>query len=236
MSVLFSARSVCEQSLRKVGSYSINDMGADGIELAVALEWLDLNMGQLAGTKEAWWLVKATSTIPLVALQAAYDLNTILPATELAQFPLYAQWDSGNGNRQPVEIVTRQTFEELPDPTTSGQPTLIHIDRLAAPIMRVYPVPATAAVGSILLTAQTFAPDIAGSVGGNVPHGLAAAWQRWIIYRVASDIGDGPVRRMPINDLRAFEAKAGEAMAELIGFNNREHDNEDPISESSDCS
>ncbi len=235
MSVLFSARSVCEQSLRKVGSYSINDMAADGIELAVALEWMDLNMAQLAGTNEAWWLVKATNTIPLVALQASYDLATILPAAAQAQFPLYAEWDSGNGNQQPVEIVTRQTFEELPDPTTSGQPTLIHIDRLTTPIMRVYPVPATAAVGSILLTTQTFSPNIAGSVGGNLPHGLAAAWQRWLVYRVASDVGDGPVRRMPLNDLRAFEAKAGEALAALLSFNNREHDNEDPISESSDC-
>jgi len=153
-----------------------------------------------------------------------------------SQFPLSAQWVDAAGNRTDVKIVTRATYELILNHTTTGTPEIIHIDRLDAPTMKVYPVPTgTADLGSIDLTTQTFAPDIAHIVGGNTPHGLAAAWQRWAILQTTSDIGAGAVRRLQQQDLRAFKADANAALDALLTFNSREHDDEDPISESSDC-
>lgn len=232
MSFLFSARQVCEQVLRKIGSYSINDMGADGVELAVALDWLDLNMAQLAGTKELWFLVKGTASIPLTAAQATYDLSDIL-ATD-SQFPMFAQVETGsNTGRIPLAIVTRQQFEEIPNPTDAGDPDRIHIDRTTVPTMRVYPVPSLTG-RTIKLTYQTFAPDLADKVGGNVAHGLSAAWQRWAILQVSSDVGDGPIRRLQDSKLARWVAEAEAAKLDLLGFENREHHDNPPISESSD--
>lgn len=233
MSVLFSARQVAEEALRLIGAYSPNDSAADGVELDIALTWMDLNLSQLAGTRQLWFLVSSSSTVPMVADQASYDLSDIL--TDDLQFPQYAHLDTGNGTRHAIRIVSRREFENLSVPAASGEPYYVHIDRLNIPTMRVYPVP-TVVGASVILTHQGFLPDIADKVGGNAAHGLSVAWQRWLALATAIDIGSGPVRRMQVNDIASFERRAQDALAVLMGFNSgSEHTNAAPISASSDA-
>lgn len=228
MSTLLTARQVCEQALRKVGSYSINDTGADPDEMREALSWLDLIMAELAGTNNRLFLRPDTVEIPMVNDQRAYSLD-IAGLEQGVSYPVKATLHYGGSFLGDIQIATRGEYEVLRQ-TDVGHPQFIYIDRLNTPVMHVHPTPQSGLLPghSIRLVVQTLGPDViprgAGHALGNASAtGLRHAWQRWAIYRLASDLGDGTIRTLPGNKLRTFEAKAGEALAMLQAHEDREH-------------
>lgn len=221
MAKLFNANEIAEDSLRKVGAYSINDSAARPEELALALNWLDLNMAEFVGRRQAWWLVPETISLPLTSGQGRYDLTTILGglADDGFAFPISARLNR-LGRDLPVEIIARHVWEAHEDKTTAGQPVEVYIDRQRDPVIQLYPVPAESGL-TLELTFQTFAPSVSG--GDKNDHMLRLTWQRWAIYRVAADISDGTVRMLPAGEQDRFEGKAKEAETALIAFDNQEH-------------
>ena len=103
----------------------------------------------------------------------------------------------------------------------SGEPSEVYIDRLTPPTLSTWPVIDQTGY-SLLLHYQTYSPDLRDS-GGDLPHGLPAAWQRWAELATAADIGDGPLGRLPGPRLQMLTQKAEAAKRELKAWNNREH-------------
>jgi hypothetical protein len=90
------------------------------------------------------------------------------------------------------------------------------------------------AVWSLKLVVQRFAPDVSptgvtGDTPGNIAHGFGQAWQRWVIFQLAHDLGCGAIHKLPEDALRRYAMVAEAAKAELLAFENREQDTEDPI-------
>lgn len=226
MPTLLNAREVCEKALRKIGAFSINDTAARAEEMTEALAWLDLNMAELGGTGRCWWLVPNTLSIPLTAAVAEYDLKTVLGSdypTDGVQFPLKAMIDNGAGYQQPVDIVRRTVFEDLSTPGRTGTPELIYINRFRDPVMTTWPTLGAGVTGYTLeLVVQTLSADVV-TTNGNIDTDLDAAWQRWGIYQLCADLGDGTIRRVPLNESQAYERKAETARKRLEVFQNREH-------------
>jgi len=220
MSRLFNASEIAAEALRKIGAYAINDSAPDPREHGLALNWLDLVMAELSGTQKCWWLVPQSIDLDLTSGTRTYLLTNILGslAPDGMVFPVRAAL-LRNGTETDLRLVTRQEYDAIAAKATAGTPELLHVDRLREATMNVYPVPAEAGL-QVRLTFQKFAPTVAA--GGN-NHGLRLSWQRWAIYRVASDIGDGTVRHVPVNELKALEAKAREGKAALDAYDNREH-------------
>lgn len=229
MSILLTAREISEKALRKAGVLSINDDAAEGPELAETLGWLDLIVAELAGTERCFFFIPDTLSIPLSADTPSYDLDGTLGADGPAdgiQFPIFATIATidNNGSETPIEIVRRRQYEELAKKATTGTPDRIFIDRLNDPKMFVYPVPGTGASGlAIKLVVQTFAPQYRLSQSGNKATGLRAAWQLWAITKLAAEIGDGPVRRLPKSEVDSFRRDAEVSLNRLTAFENREH-------------
>lgn len=225
MSQLFTARKIAEDALKKIGSLSINDDGADPAEMEEALHWLDLEMAFLSGTEPLLWLVPDTIPVPLTGAQKTYKLSTALGANfpvDGIQFPKHAMLDLGNMNEEPVEIIGRLEYDRIARKDQSGSPTRIFIDRLVEPTMTIWPVIGTGVTGlSINLTFQTFAPKFSGN--GRRATGLRAAWQRWAIYQVAAGIGDGTVRKLPDREVTTLRAIAESSRSRLAGFENSDH-------------
>jgi len=231
MSLLFTAKQICELALQSIGAYSINDTAAEPEHLKRALSWLDLNMAELAGVQRMFWLVPSTLTISLTANTRTYDLLTTLGASAPAdgiQFPVGAHLEDGNGNRTPLELLRRDEYEGLSKLTTTGTPDRIHIDRLTEPTMSVYPIP-TVATFKVELVVQTFAPSFADSRDGALATGLRAAWQKWAVNKLAASIGNGPVRKLPRQEIIDYEQLADISRRELLAFENREHESGPPV-------
>jgi hypothetical protein len=239
MTTLRSATGLCERALRKIGAYSINDSAADPGDLDEALHLLDLEMKYLAGTEFANWLVPGSVTISLTGGEASFALLNRLGnslTTEGFQFPLWIELDI-NGNRTPVEMVTRRDFDRLCKPATTGRPEIAHLDRTADPVLRLYPYPATGEdTWDLILTYQTFAADVlpkqsGATRGGNVKPGLPAAWEKWAVTAIAAGAADGPVRRLPSGEVRLMKAEATDMMNTLITKANSEFTSGPPVTE-----
>jgi hypothetical protein len=150
------------------------------------------------------------------------------------QFPLWIELDV-NGDRTPVEMVTRRQFDSLCKPSTTGRPTIAHLDRTTAPVLRLYPYPATGEdTWDLVLTFQTFAVDVlpkksGATRGGNVSPGLPVAWEKWAVTATAAAAADGPVRRLPPSEVRLMKAEANDMMNTLITKANSEFTSGPPV-------
>lgn len=226
MSHLLSAKELCERALRLIGAFSIVDSQADAEEMAEALFWLDLIVAELSGTSRILFLVPDTMTLPLTAGKGTYvmqdDLGTGAPKNGI-EFPVECWIENAGGNRFPVKMVSRREFEEM-NHNDTGTPTHVYIDRLGSPTLRTYPtLGAEVADGTyIKIVAQTYAETFAKTNGVKAT-GLRAAWQRWCIYELASNIGAGPVRRVSAGEIRDIKAIAEEAKKRLLAYENKEH-------------
>lgn len=244
MSQVFTAKKICEEALGAIGAFPVTESAADPEHLRRAMTWLDLLLAQLAGSTRLFALVPATITLTLEAGEDEYNLvetlGTELP-TDKIQFPVNAWLEDGSGNRTPLTIHPRDKFEAIKTvTTTTGPPTCIYIDRLAAaPTLFTYPtVDASDTTPWIIkLDVQTYAPNVApAGVTGTQPSGsvltnFSQAWQRYMIVALAHDLGMGPIYKLSEQRLTRLDTKAKEAKTDLLAFENREHDTEPPVCE-----
>ncbi len=226
MSSLFTAKEICERALRLIGAFPIVDSQADAEELAEALTWLDLIMAELSGTELVFWLVPDTLTVPLSGGVGTYNLLNALGASAPRngiEFPVECWIADASGNRSDITMLTRRGFEVLGAAT--GTPTHVHIDRLGDPTLRTYPVLGSDVANgtySLKIVAQTYTEDFAGG-NGVKQTGARAAWQKWLVYQLAADIGSGPVRRVGVREVHDLKAVAEESRGRLFGFENQQH-------------
>lgn len=236
MSYLFTAKQIAEEALRKIGAYSINDSAADGTELRVALNWLDLIMAELSGTTQIFWLVRNEVNLTLVSDQRSYTLPAALNAEAPAngiQFINGATLVDQDGNRSDLTILDYQTYNAVTDKNAQGEPTGIYVERLDNPVLYAYPVAnfdtSLGQTRTIELSLQTFANTVAADRAttrmaseGALQHGLRLSWQKWAIYELARSLGDGTIRNLPSGRLDRLKDTALMAKKELLAFENRE--------------
>lgn len=247
-----TAKEICERALRAIGAFPITDSAADGEQLREAMEWLDIIMAERAGVQRMFSLIPATLPILLTNGTTSYDLNSALGAdlpVDRVQFPVEAWIEDAAGNRYPIEIATRETFEGVSKADTPGRPVMIYIDRLAvSPKLSIYPTPPTSdpTVWTIKLVVQTYAPNVSpGGVTGTTPSAsvltnFRQAWQRWLIFQLSHDLGSGPIFKLPETSLTRFAGNAKVSKDDLNAFENQEHDTEAPVcddafSDGDDC-
>lgn len=93
MSAVLSAKQICEQGLRNIGAFTVNDSAADGGQLRQAMTSLDLILAEEAGADRLFFLVPSTVSFTLTNGTPSYDLIGALGANAPAdgfQFPIKA--------------------------------------------------------------------------------------------------------------------------------------------------
>lgn len=228
MSKLWKASGIAERALRKIGAMSINDTAADHEELSEALYWMDLAVAEFAGSERCQWLIPATLSKALSADTASYDLSDFLGTsnpTDGVLFPVSAWIRNSSGEDAEIQILRRTEYEAITDKDQSGEPCSIYIDRLNADQnLYVWPVPSDATY-TLRLVCQTYAPNLLSGTpneGGNVAHGFSAEWQRWLVLQTAADIGSGPVRRLPSQEVSDMRQQAEISRSRLLTYSNTE--------------
>lgn len=243
MSRVLSAVEIATEALGAIGAFPVTETAPDGVQLRKAMTWLDLIMAETSGTERLFSRMTPT-TLPLLLTNGTqtYNLYSALGAslpTDRIQYVMDAWVDDGSSNRFEIEIVTREKFEDVAKPATSGPPRWIYIDRTGDPTLHIFPTPATTdpTVWTLKLVCQTYAPNVApGGVTGLLPlasvlHDFGQAWQRWLILQLAHDLGAGPIWKLPEQSLTRFGAMAAAAKLRLLAFENRQHENTPPIGE-----
>lgn len=244
MSRVLSASDICARALRAIGKFPTTESAPDGEDKREAMHWLDLILAETVGTNRMFSRVdKDTISFPITNGTGSYDFYATLGAdtpTDRIQYIVDAWLEDDDGNRQPIEIVDRLKFEDVAKPDETGRPQWVYIDSdRETPNLRIWPTPAStdSTVYTIEMVVQLYAPNVApGGVTGTQPrgavlHNFGQAWQRWMIFQLAHDIGSGPVTKLPETSLTRFERQAAIARTRVEGFENRPHVTTDPICE-----
>lgn len=223
MPTLLSVRQVCEQALRKIGAYSIHDTEADPNEMSVTIGLMDMLVAHNAAVRRMFHLIPATLELTLTAGTTDYALSDITDYPEDGVlFPINAWLRDSSGIDSPVELIRRRAYEDIPDKDAGGAPEVVHIDRLVTKRVYVYPVP-TATGSTLRIEAQVQSPSYNARENPNAErrHGFEAQWQLWLVYAVAAEAADGPVRRLPATEVDRMRNIAARLLNEL-GESNRE--------------
>ena len=229
---LLKAKEIAESALRVIGSFTPNQIQADEGELRVAMQWLELTMNDLIGSRpiSGYW---ATRTLTLRAGVNEYTLdNEIdLSVQELFSASLIEQ----SGTVYPMAMLfENQAVEE--NEITTGTPYKIVITRDKFPKLKVYPMPTQSDVDSgrvIRLRFQTYeiALDRTG-VQDNYLY-LRASWQLFAIKKLAYEIGIGPVRHMNETELQRLQSDCMMHEQNLLSRDGLYDTGQPPVTESS---
>ncbi len=227
MARMMEVREVCERALRKIGAYSIRDTGADAAELAEARYWLDMVVGHVStGRRRSWWLVEQTVPLTLVAATTAYDLTDLLDLdAPIAHVITVTAVETVSGRRTPVDIARRWMWEER-DVDESGPPAMVYIDRGREPTLNVWPTPVAPVAHRLDMVIQRESPDLtAGAVTEKLTK-FRDAWNLYLVTALAAQIGNGPVRKLPQDEVRDMKVEAERLLFDLEAFDAQEQANE----------
>lgn len=224
---LLEVREICELALRKIGSFSINDAGAQAVEIDVARQWLDLLVGHVTSKRRSWWMVPETALITLIGGQDEYPLATALPGggqqVQHAITVLSRYRQDGRTKELPI---SRRSDWDARQPMEPGEPWMVYIDRDRQPILRVYPAPATPPTHDLQLTFQRFSTDLTlGSRTKPMPD-FRETWNLYLVTALAYEIGNGPVRKLPADEVREMRESAEALLIDLETFDAQEQANE----------
>lgn len=228
MPQLLTIRQVCERALRKIGAYAINDEGASAEEMTVAQEWLDLVVGHVTGRQRTWWLVPETVTISLTAGQTSYALgSTTLPGVDVQHAISVRARKLIDGRMEPIEISRREEWDARDTTQGAGEPQMVYVSREAPqPTLFIHPAPPDPLTHDLALTYQRFSTDMkAASVNTPLPD-LRPTWNLYLITALAYELGNGPVRKLPGDEVKEMKDAAAVLLADLEAYDNHEQANE----------
>lgn len=218
---------VCERALRKIGAYSIRDTGARAIEMAETREWLDLVIGHVASRKRTWWLVPSTARLTLASGVASYGLAANLSgAPEVQHVVALYTVNLTTGDREPLAIARRQEWEERDATLGAGPACKAWIDRSRAPVLHLHPAPPNPVVEAIDVVFQSFAPDQARGTYTQRIADIRDGWNLYLVTALAAEIGDGPVRKLPQDEVRGMKRDAQMLYDDLAAYDDHEQADE----------
>lgn len=215
---------ICERALRKIGAYPIGDIGAEPMQMNEARFWLDMVIGHITAKGRVWWLVEESVTFDLVEGQSTYTLQdyigTQVPTNEV-QFIMSARLTPSPTvtSTRELDAIGREALDAIPDKDRKGQPQQYHVDRLDRPDMRFWPVPDNDDY-KVTVTFQKYAEDVTNlqNQSPSFVAGHRRAWNLFIVYALAAEIGAGPIMRLPQWEIDEINQEKNRLEADLRGF------------------
>lgn len=223
MARILEVREVCERALRRIGSYSIRDSQADAAEMAEARHWLDMLMGHVAARRRTWWLVAETASVTLTIDEPDYVLSAVLPdgdamSSVISVTAVNLETDA----RDPLEVWRRWEWEERDATLVTGPPRAVYIDRSSTPTMRVWPTPSDPLTHRLDVVFQRVSPNLVTGAASERITAFREQWNLYIVTALAAQIGNGPVRKLPQDEVREMQGQAESLLFDLECFDAHE--------------
>jgi hypothetical protein len=249
MSHLLSVGEICDRALRKIGAYPTRSSGARADDSEEARYWLDLVVAHEAARSRMWWLVPSAATFPLVSGTASYDLSQQLGGSQapngIASVVSIILYNADTGaDIHSVPMLRRQEFEarNLPQggthdspwewsssglgmgasSETTGTPTICHIDRAQAPTIRFAPTPDDGLNYGVRVVFQGYSEDFVRASVDQRTLSLRSSWYMWLVTALAAELGDGPVRKLPADEVRDMKQDARGLRGDLEAYDAEE--------------
>lgn len=222
-----SVNFVCQRALRKIGEFALRASGPRPEAMEEARYWLDMVVAHVAAMERTWWLVPETGTLPLVPGQREYDLTAALgpgQAPDGVQFvAAVSVVDAASGKLlSSPPILRRLEFEETlnANPGAVGLPTACYIDRDRNPTLKFVEEPDTA--HTVRVVFQAYAPNLVQTQDMKLLSFFRDGWTMYLVTALSERIGNGPVRKLPADEVRDMRADANKLLYELHSYDHHE--------------
>ena len=251
MSHLLSVGEICDRALRKIGAFPTRSSGARGADVEESRYWLDFVVAHQAARQRTWWLVPATVTFPLTAGTDTYDMAQQIGGTQapngISSVASVVLYNTKTGlDLHSVAILRRLEFEQrnvggrnLPSddpwqwaPASSrgnaeapGAPVACYITRDQSPIIRFAPVPDSVGAYGVRVVCQGYSKDFVAADATERVLNLRSTWFLWLVTALAAEIGDGPVRKLPADEVRSMRREAQQLRGDLESYDLEENTN-----------
>jgi len=205
MAKLFSAREICTLAMRLAGVVAPQDTAAAESNTLVALSYLDLILGEKSGTTRLWFLVPVDLTFTYTADADSVDISALLGSNNRIDM-LRAAYNADTDDE--IALLRREDFDKIRNggtfPFAPGRKLYVASDGDDTYTAYMRPVPTEAL--SVRVTGNKLSTTVTAATGSssNLAHGFETAWQRWMIYALAADIGNGPLARLPTDRVETF--------------------------------
>lgn len=235
MSYAPSINFVLQRALRKIGAFAISSTAARAPEMEEARYWLDMEVAHLAGKKRTWWLVPQSATFPLVAGQRDYDLMDVLglQVPDGIEFVVSVLIDHATTgmNIEEVNLLRREEYETAKGDfvNATGAPTGGYIDRAQRPTLRLLQAPDAATPYVARVTFQSYAPNLVAGRDVRKLDQFRTAWNLWLVMATAARIGNGPVRKLPKDEVDDMRRDVAALLHDLESYEDHEQQSGPPV-------
>ena len=230
-----SVNFVLQRALRKIGAYPTSSSGAKPMEMEEARYWFDMMVGHLAARKRTWWLVPETATFPLVAGQKEYALADLMPMDDIedglqAVVAVWVDDATAGATLGQVSILRREEYEAEVgySANATGAPSSCYIDRAQRPTLRFIQAPDDARSYRVRIVYQTYAPDLRTGRDIQKLERFRTTWTLYLTLALAAQIADGPVRKLPRDEVQDMKRDAAAALHDLESYDDHEQ-HDDPV-------
>jgi hypothetical protein len=144
------------------------------------------------------------------------------------QFPIKARlYSTASGTElHDLSLLRRVEYDEISDKLAAGAPTGVYIDRLNIN-NKLYPWPVPVDdTYEIRLTFETFSDKLNNEPLENTRLALPEAWNLWAVVALAAQIGNGPVKKLPEDEVEDMQDEAAALLLDLEPYSNQEHADE----------
>lgn len=121
-----------------------------------------------------------------------------------------------------IPIVRRQEFEAMVDATGRGAPRACYVDRHQSPSITFTPVPDGASTYTARIVFQSYAPDLTTRQGNTKLGEFRTAWYLHLVTATAYEIANGPVRKLPKDEVMEMKQEALRLLADLEAYDDQE--------------
>lgn len=220
MAKLFSAREICALALKKIGVISAQDTAASEGSILTALQHLDLLLGEKTATSRFWSLVPQASTFTYPADAESCDISSLMGTGNALDIFMHAYLDDTDDE---ITLLTREEFDLYKNsglfPFRTSRVLYVQTDS-GDQSFTAYLRPVPTAAIEIRVTGQKLSPTVSAAAGStaNLAHGMETGLQRWMVFALSCDLGDGPLARLPEDRLDRWRGTAEESWAQFNSY------------------
>jgi hypothetical protein len=227
MNVL-SRDQIIERALRRIGEFSINNRAPRERAINEAAYWLDMLMGHETARMRMWWMVDETKTFALTEDVYEYDLTDAIGEGNLPrglQFIIGAYlYNSETGKQiRQLDLWRREDWERPTDRTTAGEPCAIYVNRDYKPSAFISPPPNDTVPYEVHIVGQSYSSNFVSAQPTSKTMKLRSSWNLWIVQALSAEIGAGPVRKLPADEIREMREYAKKLRDEIEAADTDEH-------------
>jgi hypothetical protein len=253
MAHLLSVGEVVDRALGKIGQKATRSSGARAADVEEARYWLDMLVGHQSARQRWWPLVPGTATFTLTAGDSSYDLMASIGATQapngIAFVIRVILYNLATGQDiHEIPIVRRQEFElrNFPEatkaqdvspwtwdtedrsgvgPDQAGPPNVCYITRDQNPVMHLSPAPDALVTYGVRVLFQSYSQNAVTTEANDRLDSIRSTWNLWLVTALAAQIGNGPVRKLPADEVRDMKQEARDLRTELEAYDAHENQN-----------